>query len=189
MRNVELCLRNLSKLAFTSSSYNGPCFGQPPKGAMARNSQRNLLPAAKSAPRAGNSGVDAEKPAGVVGAPNDTERQEVTRLRRELEQKERQLEAQAQEIHSLRAQVQVQVQQQQQQQQRDSSGLDFDFSPDDELERLIMSEPGKTPRPGRDRPNHTGQTEVRLPVTLTPFPVNSPYGLKNSFFAAAGTGT
>ena len=166
MRNVELCLRNLSKLAFTSSSYHGPCFGQPPKAAVARNSQRNLPRAAISAPRTVNSSAGAERLVGVTPnvSINDSERQEVARLRRELEQQETQLKAQAQEIRSLRTQLE-----QQQHHHRNSSALDFDFSLDDSLERLIMSEPGKTPRPGGGRPNHSGQTEVRSLAALTHF--------------------
>ena len=144
--NVERCLKHLSKVAFTLSSYNGPCFGEPPKGAKARISQRHLLNAGKAGAGA------AANPAAVPS----TSEAEIARLRGDLQQKEHELEAQARQIQSLKSQLE-------QQQKQSMGGLELDLSETDDFERLIMSEPGETPRLDRDVPK-VGKAEILAPV-------------------------
>lgn len=85
-----------------------------------------------------------------------TSEAEIVRLRGELQQKEHELEAQARQIQSLKSQLE-------QQQRQSMSGLDLDLSTNDDLERLIMSEPGETPRLDRDPPK-VRQAEMPAPV-------------------------
>lgn len=87
------------------------------------------------------------------------EREEIGRLRRELESKERELAAQAEEIRLLRSELE---QHKQQNKTQSSTGLRLDLPnpPNDDFERLLYSNPGDTPRLDRDQQNPPMQTEI-----------------------------